>query len=106
MFTILLHARLGIGAKMISQKEQISNSVFLNEKLKVTLTGRTNPGSEGFNMNRHAQYLDKHSKSSKKPEKRPSKPLGDDDDGESRSKSIGKGQCTRPFSGYVSKRKR
>lgn len=76
--------RLGIGAKVTSQKEQISNSVFLNQKLAQKLTGQSADTKNGSFMQQY-KY-----KEQMKPATKPKQKEVDSDEEDSRSKLIGK----------------
>jgi hypothetical protein len=72
-----------------SQKEQITNSVFLNESLRNTLTGK------GNNKKRNAEasggsFMTQMKKQHTAPPRAPPKKSADSDDEDSRSKSVGK----------------
>ncbi len=75
---------MGIGAKVTSQKEQISNSVFLNQKLAQKLTGR-----DMTNRQKSDSFMKQYTgnKKASVPVKRKDE---EDSEEESRSKVLGK----------------
>lgn len=86
---------------MTSQKEQLSNSVFLNERLARSLTGRPAPSAKNDSsfMN---QFSTKNNSKNNKASAVKVDPSSEDED--SRSKSIGKRPLHTSYT--ASKRKR
>lgn len=91
--------RLGIGAKATSQKEQISNSVFLNQKLAQKLTGQSADPKTGSFMHQYRR------KEESKPSIKSKQNEVDSDEEDSRSKLIGKKPLHNSKNGINKKRK-